>query len=165
MATELPALPYAHDALQPHFSAAAVDQHRQHHQALANSLARLAAGTRFEAMALPDIVRQASGTLFNTAAEVWNHDFYWACLRPPADSASPGADSGALAEAIDEAFGSFDGLREQFTGLALSLFGSGWIWLVQRRNGALALVATANAGNPLTGTDTPLLACDVWEHA
>ncbi len=162
---QTPALPHAHDALEPQLSAPALAAHRQQHLALVEALNRQVADTRFQTMPLPDIVRQASGTLYELAAEVWNHEFFWSCLRPPVETGANAPEPGSLATAIDDTFGSIDGLREQFNSLALALPGSGWIWLVQRRHGPLALVATRNAGNPLTGTDTPLLACDVWEHA
>lgn len=174
MAIDLPALPYAPDALEPQLSATALKYHHQHHLALVEALNSQVADTGFQAMPLPGIIRQARGPLHSTAAEVWNHQFFWHSLRPAPRSASEanpntgsvtGPEAGALATAIDDAFGSFDGLRDQFNALALSLPGSGWVWLVQRRHGSLALAATVNAGNPLTGTDTPLLACDIWEHA
>ncbi len=162
MAIELPALPYARDALAPHISAETIDFHYgKHHQLYVDNLNKLIPGTEFEAMSLEDIVRKSQGGMFNNAAQVWNHTFYWNCLAPNAG----GAPTGALAEAIDKAFGSFQAFKDQFTQTALTTFGSGWAWLVQRPDGSLALVSTPNAATPLTGADTPLLTCDVWEHA
>ena len=166
MTIELPPLPYEHSALEPHISAETVDfHHGKHQRAYVERLNALIAGTDFAECTLEEIVRKAQGEVFNNAAQAWNHAFYWQCLRPPAGGGG-GAPGGALAEAIDRAFGNFDGLRRQFDALALATFGSGWVWLVQRAGGGgLALATTANAATPLTGSDTPLLTCDVWEHA
>jgi Fe-Mn family superoxide dismutase len=112
-------------------------------------------------MPLEEIIRKSQGGMFNNAAQVWNHTFYWNCLKP----AGGGAPEGKLADAINAAFGSFEAFKEAFTKTAIGTFGSGWAWLVQRPDGALALVSTPNAATPLTGEDTPLLTCDVWEHA
>ena len=162
MAIELPALPYARDALAPHISAETIDFHYgKHHQLYVDNLNKLIPGTEFEGLPLKDIVRKSQGGIFNNAAQVWNHTFYWNCLAPNAG----GAPTGKLAEAIDKAFGSFQAFKDQFTQTALTTFGSGWAWLVQRPDGSLALVSTPNAATPLTGADTPLLTCDVWEHA
>jgi Fe-Mn family superoxide dismutase len=162
MAIELPPLPYPRDALQPHISAETVDFHYgKHHQTYVDNLNKQIAGTEFENMPLEEIVRKSSGGMFNNAAQVWNHTFYWNCLSPNGG----GKPSGRLAEAIDAAFGSFEQFKEQFTQTALTTFGSGWAWLVQRPDGQLALVSTSNAATPLTGQDTALLTCDVWEHA
>ncbi len=162
MAFELPALPYAKDALAPHISAETLEfHHDKHHQTYVTNLNNLVAGTAFENASLEDVVMQASGGVFNNAAQVWNHTFYWNCLTP----ASSGAPTGALAEAIDSTFGSFDKFKEEFTKCAVTTFGSGWAWLVKNRDGSLALVSTSNAGCPLTERQTPLLTCDVWEHA
>jgi Fe-Mn family superoxide dismutase len=165
MAIELPPLPYEHSALEPHVSAETVDfHHGKHQRAYVERLNALIAGTGFAEATLEEIVRKAQGEMFNNAAQAWNHAFYWQCLRPSAGGGG-GAPSGALAEAIDKAFGGFEAFRKQFDALALMTFGSGWIWLVRRSDGGLALAATANAATPLTGNDTPLLACDIWEHA
>ncbi|MFA5684964.1 MAG: superoxide dismutase [Fe] [Lysobacteraceae bacterium] len=162
MAFELPPLPYARDALAPHISAETIDYHYgKHHQAYVTNLNNLIKGTEHENADLETIIRQSSGGLFNNAAQVWNHTFYWHCLSPNGG----GQPTGKLAEAIDAAFGSFDAFKEEFTKTAIGTFGSGWAWLVQRTDGSLALVSTGNAATPLTGTDTPLLTCDVWEHA
>ncbi len=162
MAIELPALPYDRTALEPHISAETIDFHySKHHQTYVTNLNNLIAGTEFESADLESIVRKAQGGMFNNAAQVWNHSFYWNCLKPNGG----GAPSGKLAEAIDAAFGSFDAFKAEFTKTAIGTFGSGWAWLVQRADGSLALVSTSNAATPLTGTDKPLLTCDVWEHA
>jgi Fe-Mn family superoxide dismutase len=166
MALELPPLPYEHSALEPHISAETVDfHHGKHQRAYVERLNALVDGTDFAESTLEEIIRKAQGEVFNNAAQTWNHAFYWQCLRPSAGGGG-GAPAGALAEAIDRAFGNFDGFRRQFDDVALKAFGSGWVWLVQRAGGGgLALASTANAATPLTGSDTPLLACDVWEHA
>lgn len=162
MAIELPALPYAHDALAPHISAETIDYHYgKHHQGYVNNLNKQIAGTEFADADLETIVRKAQGGMFNNAAQVWNHNFYWQCLAPDGG----GAPGGTLGEAIDKAFGSFDAFKDEFSKLALGTFGSGWAWLVQRPDGSLGLVSTSNAGTPVTGDDTALLTCDVWEHA
>lgn len=162
MAIELPALPYDRTALEPHISAETIDFHySKHHQTYVTNLNNLIAGTEFESADLETIVRKSQGGLFNNAAQVWNHTFYWNCLKPNGG----GAPTGKLAEAIDAAFGSFDAFKAEFTKTAIGTFGSGWAWLVQRADGSLALVSTSNAATPLTGTDKPLLTCDVWEHA
>lgn len=162
MAFELPALPYARDALVPHISPETIDYHYgKHHQTYVTNLNNLVAGTEFEAMALEDIVRKSNGGMFNNAAQVWNHTFYWHCLSPKGG----GEPSGKLGDAIKQAFGSFAQFKEEFTKVALGTFGSGWAWLVQRADGSLGIVSTSNAATPLTGSDQPLLTCDVWEHA
>jgi Fe-Mn family superoxide dismutase len=162
MAIELPALPYDKTALAPHISAETLEFHYgKHHQAYVTNLNNLIKGTEFENAGLVEIVRKARGGVFNNAAQVWNHTFYWNCLKPKGG----GEPSGKLAEAITRAFGSFAAFKEQFTNTAVTTFGSGWAWLVQRPDGTLALVSTSNAATPLTGSDKPLLTCDVWEHA
>ena len=162
MAIELPPLPYAREALEPHISAETIDFHYgKHHQAYVTNLNNQIKGTELEDASLETIVRKAQGGMFNNAAQVWNHNFYWQCLSPNGG----GAPDGKLGEAITKAFGSFDAFKEEFTKLSIGTFGSGWGWLVQRPDGSLALVSTSNAGTPITGDDTPLLTCDVWEHA
>jgi len=162
MAIELPALPYDRTALEPHISGETIDFHYgKHHQAYVTNLNNQIKGTEFEGMDLEAIIRKAQGGMFNNAAQVWNHTFYWNCLKPNGG----GEPTGKLAEAINKSFGSFAAFKEQFTQTALTTFGSGWAWLVQRPDGSLALVSTPNAATPLTGTDTALLTCDVWEHA
>ncbi len=162
MAITLPALPYERDALVPHISAETIDFHYgKHHQAYADNLNKQIAGTEFESMDLDAIIRKSQGGMFNNAAQVWNHSFYWNCLSPNGG----GEPKGKLGDAINASFGSFQGFKDQFTQTALTTFGSGWAWLVQRADGSLALVSTSNAATPLTGSDTALLTCDVWEHA
>ncbi len=161
MALKLPKLPYARDALEPHMSSETLDYHYgKHHKTYVATANELIAGTEFERMGLEDIVRKSSGKLFNNAAQVWNHNFFWNCLTP--ESAAPGK---KLAPALSKQFGSLDGFREQFSEAALDTFGSGWTWLVKDAAGALAIVSTQGAGNPLVAGQTPLLTCDVWEHA
>ncbi|PIV37176.1 MAG: superoxide dismutase [Fe] [Lysobacterales bacterium CG02_land_8_20_14_3_00_62_12] len=162
MSIELPALPYARDALAPHISAETIDFHYgKHHQTYVTNLNHLIKDTEFAQSNLEDIIRRSTGGMFNNAAQVYNHSFYWNCLKPNGG----GAPSGKLADAINRTFGSFAAFKEQFTQTAMTTFGSGWAWLVQRADGSLALVSTANAATPVTGTDRPLLTCDVWEHA
>jgi superoxide dismutase, Fe-Mn family len=162
MAIELPPLPWARDALAPHISAETIDFHYgKHHQAYVTNLNNQIAGTEFENAPLEDIIKKATGGMFNNAAQIWNHTFYWNCLAPD----SGGEPTGRLADAINKAFGSFAKFKEEFTKTSIGTFGSGWGWLVQRADGDLALVSTSNAATPLTGSDRALLTCDVWEHA
>ena len=162
MAIELPPLPYDRTALQPHISAETIDFHfGKHHQTYVTNLNNQIKGTEFENLPLEEIIRKSSGGMFNNAAQIWNHSFYWNCLAPDAG----GEPSGKLADAINKAFGSFAKFKEEFTKTSVGTFGSGWGWLVQRPDGSLALASTSNAGTPLTGSDRALLTCDVWEHA
>ncbi len=162
MEHQLPALPYAMDALAPHISAETLEFHYgKHHQTYVTKLNGLIPGTEFENMSLEDIVGKSSGGVFNNAAQVWNHTFYWNCLSPNGG----GAPNDKLASALQGSFGSVDSFKEQFTNSAVNNFGSGWTWLVQNSDGKLALENTSNAATPLTGASTPLLTCDVWEHA
>lgn len=162
MAFELPALPYAKNRLIPYISEETLEYHYgKHHQTYVTNLNNLVPGTEFEGMSLEDIIMKSSGGIFNNAAQVWNHTFYWNSLAPSAG----GAPTGALAEAIDAQFGSFDKFKEEFTKCAVTTFGSGWAWLVKNADGSLGLVSTSNAGCPLTTGQKPLLTCDVWEHA
>ena len=162
MAIELPPLPYARNALAPHISAETLDFHYgKHHQAYVDNLNKMIPGTEFADATLEAIVKKAQGGMFNNAAQVWNHTFYWNSLSPNGG----GEPKGKLADAIVKAFGSFAAFKEEFTKVALGTFGSGWAWLVQRADGTLAIVSTSNAATPITGTDKPLLTCDVWEHA
>jgi superoxide dismutase, Fe-Mn family len=158
----LPELLFPKDALAPHISAETIDFHYgKHHQAYVTNANKLIPGTEFEDAALEEIIKKASGGIFNNCSQVWNHSFYWNCLNPNGG----GAPQGALKKALDGAFGSFDEFKAQFTQTAVTTFGSGWAWLVRKADGSLALASTSNAGSPLTTGDTPLLTCDVWEHA
>jgi len=162
MTHELPALPYATDALQPHISKETIEFHYgKHHAAYVANLNALVKGTEFERSGLEDIVRKSSGAIFNNAAQVWNHTFYWNSLSPKGG----GRPTGHLDAAMRAKWGSFDGFREAFARSAAGNFGSGWTWLVKKPDGSLDIVNTSNAATPLTGADKPLLTCDVWEHA
>jgi Fe-Mn family superoxide dismutase len=162
MSIELPALPYARDALQPHISSETLDFHYgKHHQTYVDNLNKMIVDTEFADADLETIVRKSQGGMFNNAAQIWNHTFYWNSLSPKGG----GEPTGKLAEAIAKAFGSFAAFKDAFTKAAIGTFGSGWAWLVQRPDGALAIVSTSNAATPMTGNDRPLLTCDVWEHA
>lgn len=163
MAHTLPALPFAKDALEPHISAETFEYHHdKHHAAYVTNLNNLIPGTEFEDKSLEEIVTSApAGGIFNNAAQVWNHTFYFNCMGPDAG----GEPTGALADAIIETFGSFAEFKEKFSTSAVTNFGSGWTWLVKNADGALEIVNTANAGCPLTAGLTPLLTIDVWEHA
>ena len=159
---ELPALPYAQDALSPHISAETIEYHYgKHHRAYVNNLNGLIPGTEFENQDLESIVRSSSGKVFNNAAQVWNHTFYWNSLTP----AGLGAPQGRLADLIAGAFGSFEEFQKQFAALAVGTFGSGWAWLVKKPSGALEIRSTGNAEPAFLNGDVPLLTCDVWEHA
>ncbi|GJL81513.1 MAG: superoxide dismutase [marine bacterium B5-7] len=163
MAHELPPLPFAKNALEPVISAETIDYHYgKHHQTYVTKLNGAIPGTEFENMDLEDIVRKSDGGVFNNAAQIWNHTFYWNCLRAPADDNAP---QGALADAINSSFGDFDQFKEKFSTSAANNFGSGWTWLVKKAGGSLEIVNTSNAATPLTSDDTPLLTVDVWEHA
>ena len=162
MPHELPKLPYAYDALEPHIDARTMEiHHTKHHNAYVTNLNNLVKGTDFEALELDAIATKASGPIFNNAAQVWNHTFYWNCLAPKAG----GAPAGAIGAAIDKKWGSFAAFKEAFSKSAVGNFGSGWTWLVKKADGAIDIVNTSNAATPLTGTDKPLMTCDVWEHA
>ena len=159
----LPPLPYAKDALAPTISAETLEYHYgKHHQAYVDNLNKLVLATEFETLSLEEIIRKATpGAIFNNAAQVWNHSFYWNCLKPKGG----GEPTGALAAAIIKGFGTFATFKQQFSQAAVTQFGSGWAWLVKKKDGTLAIVQSGNAGNPMTSGDTPLLTCDVWEHA
>ena len=162
MAFELPALPYDRDALEPHISKETLDFHYgKHHNTYVVKLNGLIEGTELEGKSLEDIVKTSEGGIFNNAAQVWNHTFYWNCLSPNGG----GKPAGALADAIDAAFGSFDDFVAKFTDSAVNNFGSGWTWLVKNPDGSVEIVNTSNAATPLTTEQKPLLTCDVWEHA
>ena len=162
MAFDLPKLPYEKNALEPHISAETIEYHYgKHHQAYVTKLNAAIEGTDLADKSLNDLIKSASGGTFNNAAQVWNHSFYWNCLSPNGG----GAPSGKVAHAINDSFGSFDKFKEAFTTAAGTLFGSGWAWLVKNGDGKLEIVQTKDAGNPMTDGHTPLLTCDVWEHA
>jgi Fe-Mn family superoxide dismutase len=163
MAFTLPELPYAIDALAPHISQETLEfHHGKHHNAYVVNLNGLIEGGEFADMTLEDIIRKSSGPIFNNAAQVWNHTFYWNCLSPNGG----GEPGGALADAINAKWGSFEEFKKAFTADCVGNFGSGWTWLVKDAAGELAIVKTSNAGCPLTDAGvTPLMTCDVWEHA
>lgn len=162
MAFSLPELPYAKNALEPHISAETLEYHYgKHHKTYVDKLNGLVEGTDMADKSLEEIIRNSSGGLFNNAAQVWNHSFYWECLSPNGG----GAPTGTLADLIQRDFGSFDQFVEKFNESAVGNFGSGWTWLVQNPDGKLAIVNTDDAETPLTGEAKPLLTCDVWEHA
>ena len=162
MSIELPALPYARDALQPHISSETLDFHYgKHHQTYVDNLNKMIVDTEFADADLETIVKKSQGGMFNNAAQIWNHTFYWNSLSPKGG----GEPTGKLADAIAKSFGSFAAFKDAFAKAAIGTFGSGWAWLVQRPDGALAIVSTSNAATPITGSDRPLLTCDVWEHA
>ena len=162
MVYQLPKLAYAYDALEPHIDARTVEIHySKHHQTYVDNLNKLIPGTEFAEQPLEQIVLKAQGPIFNNAAQIWNHTFYWQSLKPKGG----GEPTGELAAAINKAFGSFANFKQQLTQAAVTQFGSGWAWLVKKKDGTLAIVQTGNAGNPMTAGDVPLLTCDVWEHA
>ncbi len=162
MAHTLPELPYAMDALAPTISAETLEFHYgKHHQTYVTNLNNLIKGGEFENASLEEIIMKSEGGLFNNAAQVWNHTFYWNCLSPNGG----GEPTGALADAINSTFGSFAEFKEKFSTSAATNFGSGWTWLVKNADGSIAIVNTSNAGCPLTANQTPLLTIDVWEHA
>ncbi len=162
MTHQLPELEYALDALAPHISKETLEfHHGKHHQTYITNLNNLIPGTEFESMSLEDIIMNSSAGIFNNAAQVWNHSFYWKCLSPNGG----GEPTGALADAINAKFGSFEAFKEQFSQTAITTFGSGWGWLVKDADGNLELMSTSNAGTPMTEGKTALLTCDVWEHA
>ena len=162
MTHTLPPLPYAVDALAPHMSKETFEYHyAKHHQAYATNLNNLIAGTEFADASLEAIIKKATGPIFNNAAQVWNHSFFWNSLKP----AGGGAPSGALAAAINAKWGSFDAFKEAFTKSAVGNFGSSWTWLVKKPDGTVDIANTSNAATPLTGADKPLLTIDLWEHA
>ncbi|ANB02689.1 superoxide dismutase [Ectothiorhodospira sp. BSL-9] len=161
---ELPSLPYDKKALEPHISAETLEYHHdKHHATYVTNLNKLIAGTEFENLSLEDIIRKApAGGIFNNAAQVWNHTFYFNGLSPDGG----GEPTGALADAINQAFGSFAEFKEKFAASGAGNFGSGWTWLVKNPSGQVEIVNTSNAQTPLTdGSMTPLLTMDVWEHA
>nr|WP_297457033.1 Fe-Mn family superoxide dismutase [uncultured Halomonas sp.] len=162
MAFELPALPFEKNALEPHISAETLEYHYgKHHQAYVTKLNDLTNGTDDANKSLEDIIKSSSGGLFNQAAQVWNHTFYWHCLSPNGG----GEPTGALGEAISAKFGSFDKFKEEFNTKAAGNFGSGWTWLIKTDDGGVDIVNTDDADTPIAHGQTPLLTIDVWEHA
>ncbi len=163
MAFELPPLPYDYNALEPHISEETLHYHHdKHHAAYVNNLNNLIKDTPLEQMGLEDIIKVSGGAVFNNAAQTWNHTFYFNCLSP----AGGGVPGGALLEAIDAKWGTFENFKKAFSANSIGLFGSGWGWLVVDDSGCLELIQTSNADTPLTQAGiTPLLTCDVWEHA
>ena len=162
MAFTLPPLPYALDALAPHISKETLEFHYgKHHQTYVTNLNNLISGTEFESSSLEEIVKKSSGGVFNNAAQVWNHTFYWNSLSPNGG----GEPSGDLLAAINAKWGSVDAFKEAFNKSAAGNFGSGWTWLVKKPDGSIDIVNTSNAATPITTSDIPLLTCDVWEHA
>jgi len=162
MEHQLPALPYAKNALEPVISAETIEYHYgKHHQTYVTNLNNLTKGTEFENASLEEIIVKSTGGIFNNAAQVWNHTFYWNGFKPNGG----GAPTGELAAAIDKAFGSFDEFKKQFSQKAITTFGSGWAWLVKNKDGSLSLESTSNAATPMTNGQTALLTIDVWEHA
>lgn len=163
MAFELPALPYEKSALEPHISAETLDYHYgKHHATYVTKLNGLIGGTELENKTLEEIVRSSEGGVFNNAAQIWNHTFYWHSLSPNGG----GEPSGALADAINAKWGSFSAFQEAFNDKAVNNFGSSWTWLVKTADGQLDIVNTSNAGTPITDSSlTPLLTVDLWEHA
>lgn len=162
MAIELPKLPYALDALAPTISKETLEYHYgKHHQAYVTNLNNLIKDNEFADQSLENIIMKSSGGIFNNAAQVWNHDFYWNCMTPK----SSGEPEGKLADAIKKSFGSFDEFKKKFTQTAVATFGSGWGWLVKNAKGELELLSTSNADLPMKHDKKALLTCDVWEHA
>lgn len=162
MAIELPELPYSKDALAPHISAETLEYHYgKHHAGYVKKLNNAIEGTPMAEKSLEDIVKSSEGGTFNNAAQVWNHTFYWHSLSPDGG----GEPSGAIAEAINKQFGSFNDFKDKFTEAATTLFGSGWVWLIKNDDGSLEISKMSNAGTPLAEGKTAVLTCDVWEHA
>jgi superoxide dismutase, Fe-Mn family len=162
MEHSLPALPYAKDALAPHLSLETLEFHYgKHHQTYVTNLNNLIKGTEFENASLEEIVKKSSAGIYNNSAQIWNHTFFWSCMKPNGG----GAPTGALAAAIDAKWGSFDAFKAAFQASAVGNFGSGWTWLVKKADGSVDIVNMGAAGTPLTTGDTALLTIDVWEHA
>ena len=158
----LPALPYAKDALVPHLSAETLEFHYgKHHQTYVTNLNNLIKGTEFENASLEEIVKKSAAGIYNNSAQIWNHTFFWNCMKPNGGAAP----TGALAAAIDAKWGSYDAFKAAFQASAVGNFGSGWTWLVKKADGSVDIVNMGAAGTPLTTGDTPLLTIDVWEHA
>jgi len=162
MAFQLPELPYSMDALGPHISAETLEYHYgKHHNKYVETLNQLVGGTPQADKSLEELVKTTDGKIFNNAAQVWNHTFYWNCMSPNGG----GEPKGKIGESIAKTFGSFQAFKDTFSEAAVAQFGSGWAWLVQNKDGSLAIEKTSNAECPLTKGQKPLLTCDVWEHA
>lgn len=162
MAFELPKLPYEMNALEPYISKETLEFHYgKHHLTYVNNLNKLIVGTNFENASLEEILLKSEGGIFNNAAQIWNHSFYWNCLTPNGG----GSPNGKFMSAIESTFGSFEEFKVKFSTAATTLFGSGWVWLVKNKDGELKIIQSPNADNPMTNDNTPLLTCDVWEHA
>lgn len=162
MTFTLPALPYSKEALVPHMSVETFDYHyEKHHKTYVDNLNKLVGGTEFEGRSLEEIIKTSNGGIFNNAAQIWNHTFFWHCLTP----ANQSKISPALTHKLTADFGSVEAFKEKFTDAAVKQFGSGWAWVVLKPNGKLEITSTSNAQTPLTGEDRPVLTCDVWEHA
>ena len=163
----LPDLPYANNALEPYISAETIAFHYgKHHQTYVTNLNKLIIGTEFEKASLEEIVKKSSGAIFNNAAQIWNHTFYWHGLKPNASKTLREIpNTGKLADAIQAKWGSADAFKTAFTQCAVTTFGAGWAWLIKKEDGTLDIVSTSNAATPLTTKAIPLLTCDVWEHA
>ena len=162
MAFQLPELPYERNALEPHISSETLDYHYgKHHNTYVVKLNGLVEGTELANKPLEEIIKTSEGGIFNNAAQVWNHTFYWHCLSPNGG----GKPTGELADAIDQTFGSFDEFVAKFSDMAVNNFGSSWTWLVKNSDGSLEIVNTSNAATPMTNGQKALLTCDLWEHA
>ena len=158
----LPALPYAKNALVPHISEETLEYHYgKHHQTYVTNLNNLIKGTEFENASLEEIIKKSSGGVYNNSAQIWNHTFFWSSMKPNGG----GAPTGALADAINKKWGSFDEFKKAFQASAVGNFGSGWTWLVKKADGSVDIVNMGAAGTPLTTGDKALLTIDVWEHA
>lgn len=162
MEHKLPILPYSEDSLAPYISKETIEYHYgKHHKTYVDNLNRLIIDTEFEKMSLEEIIQKATGGIFNNAAQIWNHTFYWNCFSPKVGDEP----TGELANALSRQFGSFTQFKENFTNAAVTLFGSGWAWLVKNYDGSLSVETTSNAETPLREGKKALLTCDVWEHA
>ena len=162
MEHKLPPLPYSHDALEPHISRETMEfHHGKHHKTYVDKLNELLKGTEFDSAELEDIVRRSQGKIFNNAAQHWNHTFFWQCMTPK----GAGKPSGAVLQAIEGSFGSFDEFKKKFSAEAADLFGTGWTWLVKRDDGSLTIEPLGDADTPVRSGGRALLTLDVWEHA
>jgi len=162
MSFKLTPLPFPKDALEPLMSVETIEYHyEKHHRGYVNKLNELIRNTEFQTMGLEEIVKSATGTIFNNASQAWNHSFFWKCLRPK----SSDGPSKELVQVLEKSFGSQDQFQAEFNAKAEALFGSGWVWLARHKSGVLSIEALGNAGNPLTSDMQPILALDIWEHA